>query len=168
MGSTLIGKNLLQWEHFFLYDMTPISMVGNNGNDRIASPESVPIHLNSLNSRNDTCICKQHGTSRITLGCTLVNNAHYASSASLKMQATPLFGIAFSGVMNVCWSLIGFIIKVKYFFLNAMFIYYYKKWSLFTRMFSCIYLGSEKCKRGLLKFSRLIYCGPGLFVLKIE
>ena len=54
MGSTLIGKNLLQWEHFFLYDMTPISMVGNNGNDRIASPESVPIHLNSLNTRNDT------------------------------------------------------------------------------------------------------------------
>ena len=29
----------------FLYEMTPICIGGNNENDRVASPESVPIHL---------------------------------------------------------------------------------------------------------------------------
>ena len=31
-----------------------------------------------------------------------------------------------------------------------------------------LYLGSEKHTEGLLKFSRLIYCGPGVFILKVE
>ena len=31
-----------------LYEMTPISMGGNNVNDRVASPESVPINFNSF------------------------------------------------------------------------------------------------------------------------
>ena len=30
----------------FLYEMTPIYKRGNNENDRVASPESVHIHLN--------------------------------------------------------------------------------------------------------------------------
>ena len=30
----------------FFYEMTPIYMGGNNENDRVASPESVPFHLN--------------------------------------------------------------------------------------------------------------------------
>ena len=33
----------------FLYEMTPIYIGGNNENDRVASPESVPIHLISTN-----------------------------------------------------------------------------------------------------------------------
>ena len=32
----------------FRYEMTPIYMGGNNERDRVASPESVPIHLKSL------------------------------------------------------------------------------------------------------------------------
>ena len=37
----LVGANS------FPYEMTPIHMGGNNENDRVASPESVPIHLNT-------------------------------------------------------------------------------------------------------------------------
>ena len=73
-----------------------------------------------------------------------------------------------SSLMKICRPLIGFIINVKYFFLNAMFIYYCcKKWSLLTRMFCYIYLGSEKCTGGLRKFSRLIHCVPGPEVIKL-
>ena len=79
--------------------------------------------------------------------------------------------------MNICRPLIGFIISVKYF--SECYGYLLlSKWSLFTRMFCCIYLGSEKCTGGgggggwgrgcLQKFSRLIYCGPGEFVFKVE
>ena len=32
----------------FLYEMTPIYMGGNNENDRVAFPESIPIHLNNI------------------------------------------------------------------------------------------------------------------------
>ena len=32
-------------ENYFLYKMTPIYMGGNNANDRVSSPESVPIYL---------------------------------------------------------------------------------------------------------------------------
>ena len=46
MGSTLKGKNLLQWEQILFYnEMTPIYMGGNSINDKVASPESVPIHF---------------------------------------------------------------------------------------------------------------------------
>ena len=45
MGSTVKGKNLLGWANSFLHEMTPIHMGGNNENDRVASPESVTIHL---------------------------------------------------------------------------------------------------------------------------
>ena len=31
--------------NYFLYEVTPIYMGGNNENDRVASPESVSIHL---------------------------------------------------------------------------------------------------------------------------
>ena len=34
----------------FLEEMTTVYMGGNNENDRVASPESVPIHLNSVGS----------------------------------------------------------------------------------------------------------------------
>ena len=33
----------------FLYEMTPVYMGGNNENDRVASPESLLIHLNQIN-----------------------------------------------------------------------------------------------------------------------
>ena len=45
MGATLKGKNLLQC--FALYEITQIYKGGNNATDRVASPESVPIHINS-------------------------------------------------------------------------------------------------------------------------
>ena len=38
----------------FLYEMTPIIMGGNNENDRVASPESVPIHLNMATFNKQT------------------------------------------------------------------------------------------------------------------
>ena len=50
--------------------------------------------------------------------------------------------------------------------MNAMFIYYLK-WSLFTIMYCCIF-GSENYTGGLLKMSRLIYGGRGLFTLKVQ
>ena len=40
IGSTPMGANSI------IYQMTPIYMGGNNENDRVAPPESVPIHLN--------------------------------------------------------------------------------------------------------------------------
>ena len=40
--------------HSFLIEMTPISMRGNNENDRVASLESVPIHLNE---QSKCCVC---------------------------------------------------------------------------------------------------------------
>ena len=39
------------------------------------------------------------------------------------MQAPPLFGRAFSGIMKICMPLIGLIIKIKY-FPYVVFIYY--------------------------------------------
>ena len=39
------------------------------------------------------------------------------------MQAPPLLGRAVSSIMKICTPLIGFIIEVKYFLPNAMFIY---------------------------------------------
>ena len=44
MGSTLKGKNLLR-SKFFSLRVTPNEMGGKNENKRVASPESVPIHL---------------------------------------------------------------------------------------------------------------------------
>ena len=32
----------------FFYEMTPIYMGGSNGNDKVVSPESVPMHLKVL------------------------------------------------------------------------------------------------------------------------
>ena len=40
MGCTPLGANS------YLYEMTPIQKEGKNENDRVASPESVPITLN--------------------------------------------------------------------------------------------------------------------------
>ena len=47
-GSTLKGKTYApMWANPFLYKMTLIYMGDNNENDRVASPESVSIHLKS-------------------------------------------------------------------------------------------------------------------------
>ena len=48
MGSTFKGMNVLRWEHFFSFEITPIYKGGNNENAKVASPESVPIHLKEL------------------------------------------------------------------------------------------------------------------------
>ena len=45
----------------------------------------------------------------------------------LIMQAPPLLGRVFSGIMKISRPLIGFIIKVEY---SERFIYYYQNWSL--------------------------------------
>ena len=42
MGSTLKGKIASMGANSLFYEMTPIYMGGNNENDRVASPESVP------------------------------------------------------------------------------------------------------------------------------
>ena len=43
--SSLKGKNLLYLEQILYYEMTTIYMRSNNETDRVALPESVPIHL---------------------------------------------------------------------------------------------------------------------------
>ena len=48
MESTLLRKKFAQMgANFFLYVVTSIFMGGNNENDRVASPESLPIYLKS-------------------------------------------------------------------------------------------------------------------------
>ena len=46
MRSTFKGKNLLLWEQIlFFKKLTPNVVGGKNENKRVASPESVPIHI---------------------------------------------------------------------------------------------------------------------------
>ena len=49
MGPTLKGKNLLLWEQIFSFKCRPSTEKGGkNENDRVASPESVTIHLSNI------------------------------------------------------------------------------------------------------------------------
>ena len=58
--SSLKGKNLLYLEQILYYEMTTIYMRSNNETDRVALPESVPIHLMIVTditfTKQQTCI----------------------------------------------------------------------------------------------------------------
>ena len=60
LESSLKGKNLLYLEQILYYEMTTIYMRSNNETDRVALPESVPIHLMIVTditfTKQQTCI----------------------------------------------------------------------------------------------------------------
>ena len=82
------------------------------------------------------------------------------------MQAPPLLGRAFRNIMKIGRALIGFIIfYVPCLFIIINDVYLQECLAAFIlRVKMYRYRG----RGGLLKFSILMYCGSGLFILKVE